>query len=109
MPHRKTPLWQHVNVTAVVLVEGTCAYLPERCAQGMHIVGVDPNPEMASYALQAAQEANLPRQSLQLLDGTAEQLPVPSTSQDAVVCTLVSDVRPGTQTDIHTCSCCLHS
>lgn len=58
----------------------------------MHIVGVDPNPEMASYAVQAAQEANLPRQSLQLLDGTAEQLPVPNTSQDAVVCTLVSNV-----------------
>lgn len=58
--------------------------------QGMHIVGVDPNPEMASYAVQAAQDADLPKQALQLLNGTAEQLPVPSTSQDAVVCTLVS-------------------
>lgn len=80
--------------------------------QGMHIVGVDPNPEMASYALQAAQEASLPTQSLELLDGTAEQLPVPSTIQDAVVCTLVSDVRPCTMCDPllgHTyCSCCLH-
>lgn len=58
--------------------------------QAMHIVGVDPNPEMASYAVQAAQDADLPKQALQLLNGTAEQLPVPSTSQDAVVCTLVS-------------------
>lgn len=56
----------------------------------MHIVGVDPNPEMASYAVQAAQDADLPKQALQLLSGTAEQLPVPSKSQDAVVCTLVS-------------------
>ena len=55
-------------------------------------MGVDPNPEMSSYAMQAAHEANLPREAFHLLDGTAEQLPVPSTSQDAVVCTLVSDV-----------------
>lgn len=69
----------------------------------MHIVGVDPNPEMASYAVQAAQDANLPQQALQLLNGTAEQLPVPSTSQDAVVCTLVSVVALCTQTciDLH--------
>ena len=60
--------------------------------QSMQIVGVDPNPEMASYALQAAREANVSEDLLQLLDGSSEQLPVPSSSQDAVVCTLVSGV-----------------
>lgn len=62
------------------------------CMQSMQIVGVDPNPEMAPYAVQAAHEANVPRELLQLLDGTAEQLPVPSTSQAAVICTLVSEL-----------------
>lgn len=66
----------------------------------MQIVGVDPNPEMASYAVQAAQDADLPKQALRLLNGAAEQLPVPSTSQDAVVCTLVSASLT------HTFSCC---
>ena len=58
--------------------------------QGLRVVGVDPNPEMAPYALQAAEEAGLSREQLQLMDGTAQQLPVPSRSQDAVICTLVS-------------------
>lgn len=58
--------------------------------QGLRVVGVDPNPEMAPYAVQAAEEAGLSREQLQLMDGTAQQLPVPSHSQDAVVCTLVS-------------------
>ena len=68
--------------------------------QSMQIVGVDPNPEMASYALQAAREANLSEELLQLLDGSAEQLPVPSSSQDAVVCTLVSGVTACSHTAV---------
>ncbi|KAL3162688.1 hypothetical protein ABBQ38_008732 [Trebouxia sp. C0009 RCD-2024] len=65
--------------------------------QSMQIVGVDPNPEMASYAVQAAHDANVSGELLHLLDGTAEQLPVPSTSQDAVVCTLVLCSVPSVQ------------
>ena len=57
--------------------------------QGVNIVGVDPNPEMAPYAIEAAGKAGLTRDQLQMLDGTAEQLPVASQSQDAVICTLV--------------------
>lgn len=67
--------------------------------QSMQIVGVDPNPEMASYAVQAANDANVSGELLHLLDGTAEQLPVPSTSQDAVVCTLVSNLKAFSYTD----------
>lgn len=58
--------------------------------QGMQITGVDPNPEMAPYAVDAAQAAQLDIQNLSLLQGTAEQLPVEGQSQDAVVSTLVS-------------------
>ena len=57
--------------------------------QNVSIVGVDPNPEMAPYAIEAASRAGLTRDQLQMLDGTAEQLPVASQSQDAVICTLV--------------------
>ncbi len=57
--------------------------------QSVNIIGVDPNPEMAPYAIEAASRAGLARDQLQMLDGTAEQLPVASQSQDAVICTLV--------------------
>ena len=35
------------------------------CMQGLTVVGVDPNPEMASYALQAAEDASLSPGQLQ--------------------------------------------
>ncbi|DBA78680.1 TPA: hypothetical protein ACH3X1_008595 [Trebouxia sp. C0004] len=56
--------------------------------KSVNIVGVDPNPEMAPYAMEAASRAGLTRDQLQMLDGTAEQLPVASRTQDAVICTL---------------------
>lgn len=56
----------------------------------MRITGIDPNPEMAPFAVEAAQSAKLNTAQITLLQGTAEQLPVDSQSQDAVVCTLVS-------------------
>lgn len=58
----------------------------------MQITGIDPNPEMASYAIEAAESAHLDMAQVALLQGTAEQLPVESQSQDAVVCTLVRSV-----------------
>ena len=58
--------------------------------QGMQITGIDPNPAMGPYALEAAQTANLDTTQISLLQGTAEVLPVASQSQDCVVCTLVS-------------------
>ena len=57
--------------------------------QSVKIVGVDPNPEMAPYAMEAAGRAGLTRDQLQVLDGTAEQIPVASQTHDAVICTLV--------------------
>ncbi|KAL0045773.1 hypothetical protein WJX82_004006 [Trebouxia sp. C0006] len=69
---------------------GTGPNLKYLAAQkSVSIVGVDPNPEMAPYAIEAASRAGLTRDQLQMLDGTAEQLPVASQSQDAVICTLV--------------------
>lgn len=59
--------------------------------QGMQITGIDPNPAMGPYALEAAQTANLDTTQISLLQGTAEALPVTSQSQDCVVCTLVSN------------------
>ena len=56
----------------------------------MRILGVDPNPEMVPYAEEAAHQAGLATEQLQVMDGAAEHLPVASQSQDAVVCTLVS-------------------
>ena len=56
----------------------------------MRILGVDPNPEMFPYAKEAAHQAGLAKDQLQVMDGAAEHLPVASQSQDAVVCTLVS-------------------
>ena len=44
---------------------------------------------MAPYAMEAADRAGLIKDQLQVLDGTAEQLPVASQTQDAVICTLV--------------------
>ncbi len=44
---------------------------------------------MVPYALEAAGKAGLAKGQLQVLDGTAEELPVGGQTQDAVVCTLV--------------------
>ncbi|KAL0021140.1 hypothetical protein WJX77_003984 [Trebouxia sp. C0004] len=65
--------------------------------KSVNIVGVDPNPEMAPYAMEAASRAGLTRDQLQMLDGTAEQLPVASRTQDAVICTLVLCSVPNVQ------------
>ena len=50
---------------------------------------MDPNPAMVPYAIEAAENAGLGTDQLQVVEGTAESLPVANQSQDAVICTLV--------------------
>lgn len=54
------------------------------------MTGVDPNPEMQPYAHETAELAfQQVGDSLELLTGTAEELPLADESVDAAVCTLV--------------------
>lgn len=54
------------------------------------MIGVDPNPEMQPYAHETAHLAfQQVGDSLQLLAGSAERLPLADESVDAAVCTLV--------------------
>ncbi|KAK9804910.1 hypothetical protein WJX72_011666 [[Myrmecia] bisecta] len=55
----------------------------------LQVVGLDPNPAMAPFATQAAVEAGLPLDQVQLQEGLAEAMPFPANSFDACVCTLV--------------------
>lgn len=59
---------------------------------GMDIVGVDPNDSMEEFARDSAQRAGIlqpsKRNSVRVVHGVGEALPLASTSADAVVCTL---------------------
>ncbi len=56
----------------------------------VRLVGVDPNPEMLKYAREAAANTQLPPGwEVELLQGSAEELPFGDGSVDAVVVTLV--------------------
>lgn len=68
----------------------SCKIVNASFAQGVEVIGVDPNPEMQPYAEETAElEFQQPGDSLRLLTGSAEQLPLPDASVDAAVCTLV--------------------
>jgi SAM-dependent methyltransferase len=80
-PREPSPLIVELGIgTAPNLV-----YYPPWAA-GARIVGVEPNAAMWAYARGAAEAAGL---QLELLDASAEALPLPSASVDLVVCTLV--------------------
>ncbi|TAK20681.1 MAG: class I SAM-dependent methyltransferase [Chloroflexota bacterium] len=53
---------------------------------GIRWIGVEPNPHMSPYLKRAAARAGV---TLDLRDGTAERLPTPDRSVDAVISTLV--------------------
>ena len=57
--------------------------------EGLHVIGVDPNPYMFDYARGRAQAAGLPEDALDLTIGVAESLPFTDASFDTVICTLV--------------------
>lgn len=57
--------------------------------KGVDIVGVDPNDRMEMYARDSAARAGLvPADSLRIVHGVSEALPLEDNSVDAVVCTL---------------------
>ena len=58
-------------------------------ADGLTIMGVDPNPYMFEYARKSAAAAGLAPEALYLKLGVAENIPVESGSFDTVICTLV--------------------
>lgn len=70
---------------------------PPQSNRVIKLTGVDPNPYMKQYLYQNASQYwpnnntdhNNNNPSLQWIQGTAESLPLPANSQDAVVCTLV--------------------
>jgi len=53
---------------------------------GVRVLGVEPNPHMHPYLRRRAAQVGVP---LDIVAGTAERLPVPDASVDAVVSTLV--------------------
>lgn len=58
-------------------------------AKGLDIIGVDPNDSMTGYATGSAALAGLfPDDSLRIVHGVSEALPLADASCDAVVCTL---------------------
>jgi len=62
-------------------------YYPQR--EGLDIIGVDPNDRMEGYARENARRAGLvPADSLRVVHGVSETLPLADNSCDAVVCTL---------------------
>lgn len=55
----------------------------------VHVVGIDPNPEMEKYARSAATSAGLPLSNFEFLHAVGEVIPLSDASVDAVVGTLV--------------------
>lgn len=61
----------------------------KKATGGLDIIGVDPNDRMEAYARDSASRASLvPKDTLRIVHGVSEALPLESNSCDAVVCTL---------------------
>ncbi len=81
----KRALFADLSGTIVEIGPGTganLAYLPRDIA----LTAIEPSPAMRRYLAERAIELGRP---LTLLEGTAERIPFPDASVDAVVCTLV--------------------
>ena len=81
----KRALFADLSGTVVEIGPGTganLAYLPRDIA----LTAIEPSPAMRRYLAERAGELGRP---LTLLEGTAERIPFPDASVDAVVCTLV--------------------
>jgi ubiquinone/menaquinone biosynthesis C-methylase UbiE len=55
------------------------------------VIGVDANPEMEPYLKRAGAGV----QNLEVIHGDIEELPLPTASVDAVICTLVRIIPQG--------------
>ena len=82
---RKDQLFQGLEGTLLELGAGAGANIPHLPPE-LRFVALEPNPFMHPYLLNRAQEE---RRSLTLVQGTAEALPFPDGSLDAVLSTLV--------------------
>ena len=61
----------------------------QKVRKGLDIIGIDPNDKMEAYARDSATRAGIVSQdSLRIIHGVSEALPLPDASVDAVVCTL---------------------
>lgn len=81
----KQALFADLGGTVVEIGPGTgvnLAYLPRDIA----LIAIEPSSAMRRYLAERATELG---RSLTLLDGTAEHIPLPNASVDAVICTLV--------------------
>eukprot|EP00898_Chlorokybus_atmophyticus_P007891 jgi/Chlat1/8102/Chrsp75S00604 len=89
----KKELFQHIDPSCQELLEvgmGTAPNLKfyaEMLSPEVHLIGVDPNPAMSSYAMKAARKAGL--SNIALLSGVAERLPLSDRSVDTVIATLL--------------------
>jgi SAM-dependent methyltransferase len=83
--HLKRPLLGTLTGTVVEIGPGTGPNL-KFFAPGIHWIGIEPNPAMHGYLEKEA--ARLGR-DVELRHGTAERIPLPDGSADAVVSTLV--------------------
>ncbi len=59
------------------------------CLQDLHVTGLDPNPGMLPFALEAARRAGLQDEKLSFQLGVAQDLKDEPGTYDAVVSTLV--------------------
>ena len=85
-----------VLLQALISCKGQCwSSFASPQVEGLHVVGVDPNPYMFEYARERARAAGLPEDALDLAIGVAEKLPFSDASFDSVICTLVRDCFQG--------------
>jgi len=63
--------------------------LPPGLQGGLHIIGLDPNLSMESYAMENTRRAGLVDGAVSIITGVAEEIPLEDSSVDAVVGTLV--------------------
>ncbi len=82
---RKRALFADLAGTVLEIGPGTGANLPA-FPRGIHWIGIEPNPFMQRHLRERASRLGL---GVELHAGTAERLPVPDASVDAVVSTLV--------------------
>ncbi len=82
----KKPLFAGLAGTVIEIGPGTGVNLRYLTPDRVHWIGIEPNPFMQSYL---REEANKLGMTVEIRIGTADTLPVPDSSVDAVVSTLV--------------------
>lgn len=92
-PYKKG-LFAGLNGTVLEIGPGTGINLRYMKSGGVRWIGVEPNLHMKSYVVEEAARLGI---SVDLRVGTADNLPVPDATIDAVICTLVLCCVPDQQ------------